>query len=234
MVDQSKCDGFTLVELLVVIAIIAIISAILFPVFAKAREKARQAACSNNLRQLGTAFQQYTVDYDDVLPGEIDGGYGGSGHTGGWMYLKECPASAAGDFDPVRGSIFAYVSSKAVYVCPDDSLGQLYGDSYAVNQCTMNFDESLSPPQEPQPGKSMADFNDPALMMLLSEEGNPDDVSQTTDDGSLWLHYNKLSQRHTGRSNVVFVDGHLKSYSWSNAMADHILTDGQDIPNCPS
>src|ERR1700760_4371273 len=60
--------GFTLIELLVVIAIIAILAAILFPVFAKVREKARQTSCLSNEKQLGLAFQQYTQDYDEKYP----------------------------------------------------------------------------------------------------------------------------------------------------------------------
>src|SRR5689334_1543195 len=65
-------NGFTLIELLVVIAIIAVLAAILFPVFAQAREKARQAACSSNLRQIGLAFQMYMQDYDELLPDRRD------------------------------------------------------------------------------------------------------------------------------------------------------------------
>src|SRR3712207_1141350 len=65
---MQRSRAFTLIELLVVIAIIAILAAILFPVFAQAREKARQATCQSNLKQIGTAFQMYATDYDGTFP----------------------------------------------------------------------------------------------------------------------------------------------------------------------
>ncbi len=67
---SRRSRGFTLIELLVVIAIIAILAAILFPVFAKAREKARQTSCLSNIKQLATAALMYAQDYDEVLPQE--------------------------------------------------------------------------------------------------------------------------------------------------------------------
>ena len=68
--NNSRTQGFTLIELLVVIAIIAILAAILFPVFAQAREKARQTACLSNMKQIGTAIYMYTQDYDETYPRE--------------------------------------------------------------------------------------------------------------------------------------------------------------------
>ncbi|MFP3905369.1 MAG: type II secretion system protein, partial [Armatimonadota bacterium] len=65
---MTRIKGFTLIELLVVIAIIAILAAILFPVFARAQDKARQTACLSNQKQLGTALMMYANDYDNTLP----------------------------------------------------------------------------------------------------------------------------------------------------------------------
>src|SRR5687767_318905 len=68
MMRRTQRLGFTLIELLVVIAIIAILAAILFPVFAQAREKARMSACINNMKQIGTSLMMYAQDYDETLP----------------------------------------------------------------------------------------------------------------------------------------------------------------------
>ncbi|MDR3710148.1 MAG: DUF1559 domain-containing protein [Capsulimonadaceae bacterium] len=108
--------GFTLIELLVVIAIIAILAAILFPVFATAREKARQTACASNLKQIGLAIVQYEQDADEFPPN----GCSRAGGAEGWA-----------------GQIFPYVKSKAVYVCPDDQ-STAASVSYCYNQNFVN------------------------------------------------------------------------------------------------
>ena len=111
--------GFTLIELLVVIAIIAILAAILFPVFAQAREKARQISCISNLKQIGLALIQYQQDNDETL---CNAWYG----TNGWQ------AS-----DPATGkykwmdAVYPYVKSTGVFSCPDDSGGLMPQDGNA-------------------------------------------------------------------------------------------------------
>ena len=209
-----KAKGFTLIELLVVIGIIAIIAAILFPVFAKVREKARQITCASNMRQLGLAFAQYTDDYDERLPSAIDSGFGGAGSTGGWIFMN---ASGPLVLNPAAGSIFPYVKSTKVYVCPDDANGQTSGDSYAVNSCTVELNpDGSTDHQQPHPGRSLNAFDAPSSFMLLAEEDWTHDATGSTDDGILWYPLNYLSFRHTNGSNIAFVDGHVKWYlpSW--------------------
>jgi prepilin-type N-terminal cleavage/methylation domain-containing protein/prepilin-type processing-associated H-X9-DG protein len=104
--------GFTLIELLVVIAIIAILAAILFPVFAQAREKARQAQCMSNVRQLNVAVQMYLQDYDETFPpSQFDGdSIPGLGNLG--------PLWAERLY--IFSRIALYVKNDAIFVCPSD------------------------------------------------------------------------------------------------------------------
>jgi len=108
----SKLIGFTLIELLVVIAIIAILAAILFPVFSRAREKARQASCSSNLKQIALAAIQYTQDYDEMLvPDRV-------GPTTGEFSWCAC--------------IYPYIKSNQVFTCPSQSIAGSWLD-YTYN-----------------------------------------------------------------------------------------------------
>ncbi len=111
--NQPRQRGFTLIELLVVIAIIAILAAILFPVFAKAREKARQTACLSNMKQMALGSLQYTQDYDE----KYIAGVNRYGKGPGWA-----------------GEMYPYVKSTGVFRCPDDATA-LPGTtvSYALN-----------------------------------------------------------------------------------------------------
>jgi prepilin-type N-terminal cleavage/methylation domain-containing protein len=92
--------AFTLIELLVVIAIIALLAAILFPVFSLARERARQSACASNLKQIGLGMLQYIQDYDETTPATQNSG----GNSTGWA-----------------GRIYPYIKNTQVFACPSDS-----------------------------------------------------------------------------------------------------------------
>lgn len=101
--------AFTLIELLVVIAIIAILAAILFPVFAQAKEAAKKSQCLTQSRQIGLAFNMYTIDYDDRMPGLLAGVAPINGGNIFWM--------------PYDQQIAPYVKNDQIYKCPDDGSG---------------------------------------------------------------------------------------------------------------
>lgn len=130
MSKRALRKGFTLIELLVVIAIIAILAAILFPVFAQAREKARQASCLSNLKQLTMGWVMYAQDYDESFPRwQWDVNYNnGSGNPRNNGTTLWCNA------------IFPYVKNTQVYQCPSDARGVTVQDAFGG---WFNFDNTL-------------------------------------------------------------------------------------------
>jgi prepilin-type N-terminal cleavage/methylation domain-containing protein len=185
-----KSKGFTLIELLVVIAIIAILAAILFPVFAKAREKARQITCTSNEKQIGLAILQYVQDYDERFPGGAPGevalrignyqtfggqGYGATGGPG-W----------AGNIEP-------YAKSTGVFDCPDDSTSAVKGTNgvmkYPVSYGFNNF----------LPTQKLAILAAPATTVMCSEVTGVQAYIQYPDEGiSEGLNPTQLSATTTG------------------------------------
>lgn len=144
---QDKRYGFTLIELLVVIAIISILAAILFPVFARARENARRASCQSNLKQIGLAFMQYNQDYDERFPKMIISSYTNAnlhGQPFGWA-----------------DALQPYVKSRQLYQCPSEptkpyarAIGSGYSD-YWFNSRLQN--------------KSLASVNQSSLTILSGD-----------------------------------------------------------------
>lgn len=231
--------AFTLIELLVVIAIIAILAAILFPVFAQAKEAAKKTTCLSNLKQLSTGFILYQNDFDDSLPGAVYADLG-NGQTGGWIYytgMKPPSAQVTTQFEPDKGSVFPYVKSKDVYKCPSDSLGQRTQNSYALNGCTTRtstFGRAVG--RNPSTLPSVSEF------ALLVEEvfdeslfGTKDASflrSSSTADGYALYPIKLLSTRHADGSNLSFVDGHVKWMKPEQALARYLLQGGDSSFDC--
>ncbi len=128
-----KLKGFTLIELLVVIAIIAILAAILFPVFARARENARRASCQSNLKQIGLASMQYAQDYDERLYAHR---YNSGANTNPLMQSNGGPVPNSDITSPATDRTFwisllqPYAKSLQVFQCPSNPDGFVGGSSF--------------------------------------------------------------------------------------------------------
>ncbi len=234
--ESRKYAAFTLIELLVVIAIIAILAAILFPVFAQAREQARQAVCTSNVRQIGLALQMYTQDNDETLPIF-------------YAYNTQSPGgqpARAGDplHKGIEVEILAYTKNKDIFKCPDDSGSKLvsddptfgcpgrnsyqscYGSSYffmpgsfsiAGGESTMNNSSANYPDNKLV---SLSAFQAPSDTRLMRDEMLPW-FGATDVGGAKYGYYpNYYQQWHARGGGIVFVDGHAK-FVTSSGDFDH-------------
>jgi prepilin-type N-terminal cleavage/methylation domain-containing protein/prepilin-type processing-associated H-X9-DG protein len=182
--------GFTLIELLVVIAIISILAAILFPVFARARENARRASCLSNVKQLGLAALQYTQDYDEKLPSS----YIGSAIPTAYWFQQIQP----------------YVKNSQVFFCPSDathtasnSIQYTTNIGYGWNWVYLT-QAACTPAGYGCGGVSLSYIQSPSQTVMLgdSQDALPYVISRTGLYGAL--------PRHFDGADFCFVDGHVK------------------------
>jgi prepilin-type N-terminal cleavage/methylation domain-containing protein/prepilin-type processing-associated H-X9-DG protein len=195
--------AFTLIELLVVIAIIAILAAILFPVFAQAREKARQASCLSNSKQMALGIHMYLQDYDETLP------WAQQGTSVAWNQL-----------------IFPYVKNEQVYRCPSDSNPLSPAGTGGKKISYLPNYAVLSPNGfAPLP---LAVFDTPADMIALTEmytgpnaankqgyhlyQSNLDPAPRDVILATPEVFRRIATKRHSEGMNNVFLDGHAKWY----------------------
>ncbi len=174
--------GFTLIELLVVIAIIAILAAILFPVFSRAREKARAASCTSNLHQIGLALSMYVSDWDELYPIAAYAGPGGTIIPGNIYWSEE---------------LQPYVRNTQIFLCPSQGRGDpLIRWSYGWNDYLMTATGSAIG----DPSSFIVSGDVIGYSFVISYPSNP------VPWAAGWAPY----PRHNGMTCFVFADGHCK------------------------
>jgi prepilin-type N-terminal cleavage/methylation domain-containing protein/prepilin-type processing-associated H-X9-DG protein len=213
--------GFTLIELLVVIAIIAILAAILFPVFAQAREKARAGACLSNTKQIGTALYMYVQDYDENLPYTYNWWGIGTYVVGSITY------KATVGIVPPPIYLAPYVKNFGVFNCPSNAKQlptsgtitygtaiQSYGWNWYITYVSNNYPAFAGRTGGQYEGVSLGAIQKPADQVMMGDS-NPDRLG----GGYIYPHTNVYTAtqgyqgkpfRHSEGDNYIFLDGHAK------------------------
>jgi prepilin-type N-terminal cleavage/methylation domain-containing protein/prepilin-type processing-associated H-X9-DG protein len=214
-------DGFTLIELLVVIAIIAILAAILFPIFAKAKERARQTECVSNLNQMGKAMLMYIDDWDGVMMPVV--GYVPYDDKNGWTWRLRHYNDTLKIFRcPSDNHWFSYSMNADVHLKPVDSVKGPYGfivifeapGSGLVTPngtpATANADADLTNEGQSD-GSVYACWNTRHDNVAISVFGDEGGGTTTNPCGNAhYWHWLYFPGRHMGGNNILFLDGHCK------------------------
>ena len=205
---RTPIRGFTLIELLVVIAIIAILAAILFPVFAQARDKARQVGCLSNLRQIGLATQLYAQDFDETPPPR---------HVPDILFQFGDP-KIYGKTPNFLGSILPYTTTRVIFYCPSAIWNLPYAPK-AMTPTPLSDTNLLG--NGVVIGRPLAVIDRPAEVIYIQELNWRIDNAQLrpapVGNGTTFTawHYTSpigegYSNLHQGGGNFVFEDGHVK------------------------
>ncbi len=198
---MMKRAAFTLIELLVVIAIIAVLAAILFPVFSQARAKARQSACLSNEKQLALGVLMYAHDYDEELPPVAVRAPNGDLSDNHFLWVS---------------LIEPYTKNREIRRCPQDARGQ--SNSYGLNELLF---PDLSDPEEMEAGQTtLASLNHPTDTIMLGDIGVGDDLVSDRPDSYKMVSPSfplndvvdgRPNSRHQGFVDLSFMDGHTKA-----------------------
>ncbi|MBQ0104637.1 MAG: prepilin-type N-terminal cleavage/methylation domain-containing protein [Armatimonadetes bacterium] len=205
--------GFTLIELLVVIAIIAILAAILFPVFAQAREKTRQTKCLSNCKQIGTAIQLYTDDYDETLPGSNDVDKAGTWPVGENMFTD--------GFSSITQMLYPYCKNYAIFTCPSCGPEKWYYDvtnkTYTMYNKLWNgtvMHSGSSGEREYGP-VALAQMSRTSEIALFIERDYNDVWQRFVNIPVSWGWWDagrnaNFKPKHNDGENITYADGHAK------------------------
>ncbi len=254
----ERLNAFTLIELLVVIAIIALLAAILFPVFARARGAARQAACMSSSRQIALAFMMYIQDYDERCPRAVNNA-SPSAKLGVNLLPRLAGDNALLAADPgvgrPEGFLYAYLRSMQVWRCPQDpvafdghtlntngSLGLANATSYHLSLFLTG--SQVEGDQEITSGDGLATAAVARISQtILARDGDASDgtnvLNNTAIGGALvgeqlYTRHSDHTQavRHYGKGNYVMLDGHVKTLvpEWVSPID---MTDDPQHP-CPA
>lgn len=223
--SSKKIDGyknaFTLIELLVVIAIIAILAAILFPVFARARENARRTSCLSNLKQIGLGLMQYTQDYDERLPQGIYNPaviYSGTEVQPARLFQVTNPATGINNYLSWMDFIYPYVKSTQIFTCPSARAAKSppapsYGYNNAFTDIGYKGSYGATTYGAPKGGVALAAINRASEVIMVMDYNDGSGVYANPRGHMGWFTQPANQMRvipHLEGGNIAYADGHAK------------------------